>query len=390
MRIVSKTVTDPVLPNWQIIKTALSEKKFEDLQELAKFWGFDDLGREQIEFLFSRGYLRNFTRTVEFPLDDASDLLIELLSERYLEEDEEDLVKALRRLSKEEKEWLTVLFELDTLDFEDLVRVAKTKGISISYVNNVEEFWINSFDYFRVDSNLSLELGKFPRLVDKNLQKYSDFALIQWFPSAPYGRNKLIRKFIKYWEKEHWFFYDNSFFFGSHYRFEKTAEPNWNELEYEELIDILGWLNFQPVLRGNVLMELNRRMSEMDPVEQELLSREEIPIEMKDLFLEMVSTGSLSAGAEMSGTWPNEYRAPNEELLKEGIGRVRAFADLYDDEVLTKFPLVKLKTLEFSSKTLKSLKKREPDWRWVETGVFYLNSYFSNGITENNYILPRE
>ena len=390
VRIIKNVGTEPVLPIWPTVKRTIEDKKFEDLQELASYWGFDKLGKEEIEFLFSRGYLRNFKRAEEFPLDEASDLLIELLSEKYLEEDEEDLHKALRRLSDSEKEWLKVLFELDTLEFDDLIRVAQTHGISISYINNIDEFWTNAFNYANVNTSLSLTLNKFPRLVDKNLQKYSDFALIQWFPSAPYGRNKLIKKFIKYWEKEHWFFHDGSFYFGDWYKFEKREEPNWNDLEFEDLIDILGWLNFQPILRGNVLSAINWKLSEIDLAEQGLISKEEIPVEMKELFLEMVSTGTLSAGAEPTGPWPTEYGETNEEQLKEGINRVRGFLDLYIDEVLEKFPLISLKTLDLSSKTLKSLRKKKPDWKWVETGVFYLNIYFSSGITENNYILPRD
>jgi hypothetical protein len=222
------------------------------------------------------------------------------------------------------------------------------------------------------------------------LRKYSDFELIKWYPSAPYGRKKLLQSFIKYWETSKWFFYGGKFYFGDWSHWQEREEPNWGDLELSELIDILGWLNDQIVLRGNVLTEINWRISEIDPEENGFISRTDVPIEMQNLFIELATVGAIAFGAEQEGRWPNERREPDQELLLAAVNRIRNRLSVFDDQLLEQFPLMDISTVEALELTLKDLKEAEPDWSWVETGAFYLTMLFNNGIAEQNYILTRK
>jgi hypothetical protein len=86
-RIVFNAISEPVNPMWPAIKNLLSTKKISDVEELVRYWGYENLTQEETEFLFSRGYLRNVVRAGALSIEEASERLLNLLDSRYKGDD---------------------------------------------------------------------------------------------------------------------------------------------------------------------------------------------------------------------------------------------------------------------------------------------------------------
>jgi len=350
-------VTDPPLKNWNIIKKFLINKSLEDLTELAALYNYPKLTKEQIEFLFSRGYLRDVEQIT--------------YSERL-----QPLFEIVK--TKDEKKWFEKLVGWDSLTDDELIEAAKANGISIQYPDGVELFWEEAMEYSSVKL-FKISLEDFPELDEEVLKEYSDMALIEWFPRASYGRTTLIDEFIDYWSIPKYFYHDN-LYFGTPSEFEEIDEPDFSSLELMDLIDLSFWVRDNSLLRI-ILDEIIKIINVIDKEESELPSQEAInddSLNMEEIFLAIREMGIVSIGGRINEPIPNERKKVDEDLYNDVKNTLIEKLAKTPDEIIGNLPLVDIISLKLRSKSIKTLLDPdfEFDYNLIDTGNFYLALYY--------------
>lgn len=363
IEIVMEAIISPVLQNWKIIRDFLKRKTFADLQLLVESWGYPKLNETKLEFLLSRGYLRGINRQI------SSELFLNFIDKNEVEN----------------PKFIEFLKKFDELEPKNAITFAESNQISLSWKNpekSIKQFWENAELYIKVNTDLKLNLQNLSDS-EKDLKKYSDFELIKYFPSAPYNRKKLVKKFKKYWEDDKWFFIEPNFYFGNSKHYEQKEQPNPKDLSWEELIDLVGWLNNQKILRGNFLVEICRRIKDLDmEVNVQEYQRTNL---LKEFLQILFLVGGLGIGSESVGEFPNKYLQVNEELLVSGLKRIKDSKNNFD--FLDQMPIVDLVNLTFLEETLND--EIIADHYLIETAVFYLAKIFELEEVQHNFILTR-
>lgn len=380
LQITRSAVTDPVLPEWSRIKTFLNVRDTYLINDLVKMWGFPELTSLQIDFLMSRGYLRDVERKQTL-LDNASEQFRDFVDEHFpdgIEDlDDEDL----------SKQFLIFLSQFDQLAPKQAISFAEGYGISLSWkdpVASIQKFWGDADLYLEIDNSLNLTLENVKKFLDHDfLNRYSDYELIKFFPMAPYGRSKLLKSFREFWREEHWFYFNNQIYYGNIDNYQPRDAPDAETLEWDQLLEIVGWLSSDKTLRSIYLREICRFIREY---EYEIdFSRVKRTPPLQNFFEQMLLTGVISIGGEITGQYPSEYRPVNQELLDGALAQTMLLAEPL--RILQKLPMFKLRSLEFREDYVGDFSK--PSIRWIETAIFYLVYLFDKEITVENFVISR-
>lgn len=359
VEIMKDVIRYPVLPAWFNIRKFLKGKKLDTLQELASFYGYSGLDKKQIEFFFSRGYVPGIEREKQLS-DELNNILIELYGDRVSVQDDTDT----------HQQWIQTFISWDGLSVNELLPLAEEKGISInpylpkSYLNDIPL-------YLDVDKYV-IDLENPPRLEIEDLAHYSDRALIDFFPQAPYGRENLINSFIDYWEDERYFYYDGKFYKGVLDSYEEIIEGiDYNTLSISELIDLSFWVNDNQEIRQAILDEIKNAI-----IDAQI---EGIPDSLPEDIEELLYTvrRMTIAGFGGNGAVPLEPGLMDEityDIEFENYSRI--LNEMETKDVLYTLPMFDFKTLTLSKRTLGSAIEKAIEYKFFDTVSLYLILFY--------------
>lgn len=350
----------PVLPAWPNIKTYLQDKTFELLQQLASTFGYPNLDKRQLEFFYSRGFIPGF-ESVQQVSRELDVVLTEIYGPNWREE--------IKNETPLRVEWVQTFISWDTLSTEELVKEMANKGVDVhpddprSYVKDISLY---------LDVELySIDIDNPPYLDIDSLLKYSDRALIDFFPQAPYGREKLIDEFITYWEVERYFYHKETFYRGSLDSNEIIEDGlDYDTLSLKELIDLSFWVRDNSEIRTNILDEIKDMVSRMD------LDVEEVEEDIEHILYCIRRIASSAFGGD--GEVPLEASQSNERLFESEMETYHNLLNNLEDKgILTKLYLFDFRSMKFSSRTTieRSLRKGI-DYRLFDSANFYLIRFY--------------
>lgn len=350
----------PVLPAWQNIRNYLQAKPFELLQQLAGTFGYPNLDKRQLEFFYSRGFIPG-VESVQQVSRELDDSFTEIYGPNWREE--------IKNETPTRYEWIQTFISWDSLTTTELIKEMKNKGVDVN-PDDVRSYIKDISLYLDVELYV-IDLENPPDLDIESLLKYSDRALIDFFPQAPYGREKLINEFIAYWETEKYFYNEEKFYHGFLESNEVVEDGlDYNTLSLEELIDLSFWVKDNSEIRADILDEIRAVISEMD------FDIEDVEEDIEHILYCIRRIASAAFGG--SGEVPLEASQSNDLLFETEVETYHNLLNnLEDKDILTKLYLFDFRTMKFSSRTTieRSLRKGI-DYRLFDSANFYLIRYY--------------
>lgn len=352
----------PVLSSWQNIKKYLKDKKPEDLVNVAFALGYPDLSKSQLDFLFSRGYVLGVEREKEIS-EDLRNILIELYGDDFYSEMNDDEPNRVQ--------WVQTFIEWDSLPLRDLIEQTRDKGVSINPLN--PDYLDDIPLYLDVDK-YSIDINDPPALDEESLARYSDYALIDFFPQAPYRRQLLIDDFIAYWEREKYFYHDGKFYKGRLDAHEEIVDGiDYNTLGLDELIDLSFWVKDNNEILQGILDEIKTyiQSAEIEGLPDDLPEGTDV------ILRSLRNLGSVAYGG--GGSVPREPNVVNEDLYDVEYGNYKnSVANFESKEILDQMPLIDIRKLRLSSSaSIGNVTERGLDHRVFDSTNFYLILYYN-------------
>lgn len=361
IEILRDVIRYPVQTSWLKVKKYFKDKKPEDINQLANLMGYPGLDKKQLEFFFSRGYVPGIVQAKQL-----SEELAIVLTELY----GEDYEIAIENESPNVNQWIQTFIEWDGLPIAEIIPMAHDKGVSInplkpSYVEDIP-LYINVDKY-------AVDLESPPELTTESLLRYSDVALIQFFPQAPYGRENLIDAFIEYWSTERYFYYNDAFYkgtLGSHVRIDEGID--YDTLGFEELMDVSFWVN---VASPNILTTVLQNIKIMIQGAEIDNLPEGVPEGTGDILRALRKFASVSFGGD--GAVPMEVGLVDGEAYDIEYERYRQLVTNFEDKsILDELPLIDIRSLNMSSSsTIGGILTDGLDYRAIDSANFYLMLY---------------